>query len=120
MHGGCNELHKAGGKSVDVLRVQGIRRFVQRKNATILAEGIGEREPNDDGSQHFLTSRTPTTHVHLYLIFGHDNLKSYSRKESKTSDFVTHAIIVRSFGSAAFDIRANFNSVNVYTQSEDG
>ena len=67
-------LHQTGCESINVLRVESVCRLVEGQNSTVLAEGIGQCQPDDDGSKHLLTCRATTSHVHLNAVLDHYNL----------------------------------------------
>lgn len=107
-----NLLDKTVRKSVNILGVQCVGGFVEGKYTTILSERIGKSEPNDYGRQHLLTGRTATSHVHLYLIFGHHHLHRTEAIIGYMSPY-TYPVVVRPLRSATLNIRANFDAVDV-------
>ena len=48
--------------------------LVERDDAAVGAEGLSEREPDDEGGQDLLSGRAPASHLHLRLVLDHDDL----------------------------------------------
>ena len=67
-------LNKTLGEGVNVLGVQCVRRLIQSQDPAVLAKRVRECKANDDRSQHLLSRRASSSHVHLDLVLRHHDL----------------------------------------------
>lgn len=67
----AHSLSKRSSQRINIVLVQIRRRLVERQNAAVRAERVGQGQSDDDAREHLLAGRAPATHVHLDRILDH-------------------------------------------------